>query len=100
MPMPCKVCRHERRSEIDVALVRGGSAQAIARSHGLTARSVQRHALMHIPRVLRRAQDVVEMAEADRLLAELKSLHDVTLSIIAESLAARDDPPDVGPSAI
>jgi hypothetical protein len=50
MTQRCKVCHHEKRGEIDVALARGASARAVERQFGVPQHSVRRHRRNgHIP---------------------------------------------------
>jgi hypothetical protein len=50
MSMACRTCEHPRRSDIDIAIARGGNCAELARQFGVSTRSVQRHkAWGHVP---------------------------------------------------
>jgi len=83
MSRTCTVCQHPERELIDGALVNGqASYRGIAGQYGLTKSSVERHAAEHLPQALAKAQEAGEMARADDLLAQARSLQARALSIL------------------
>jgi hypothetical protein len=57
---------------------------------GLGERAVQRHRNDHLPAVLLKAEAASEAARGDRLLADLKDLHQRTLTILGQAEQAAD----------
>jgi hypothetical protein len=70
------VCCHERRSEIDAALVAGEPYRHIAARFGVSTTALQRHKADHLPASLVAAQEAQEAANADTLLDRLRDLLD------------------------
>jgi hypothetical protein len=81
-PRTCTVCVHPNREQIDVALVAGEPNRRIATQHSLSEASVRRHHDGHLPSTLLKAKEVEEVARADDLLAEVRSLQARTLAIL------------------
>jgi hypothetical protein len=46
----CRACRHEKRDEIDQALMKGEPTRTVAKRFGLSATGIQRHQRHHVPR--------------------------------------------------
>jgi hypothetical protein len=90
MPIPCTVCVHPGRAEIDSALVSGTSNRNVAERYGLKTTSVFRHRTSHIPKALTEARDVERQVRADDLLQQLFDLKAETLEIL-EQARSRDD---------
>lgn len=90
MARRCTVCDHPQREEIDWQLVRGESYRKIADQFSLSFGSIARHKESHIPDALVKAQDAGEVAQADDLLAQVKSLQSEAQSILGEARAAGD----------
>ena len=76
MPRRCTVCIHKRRSKIDQALVERRSFRAIARQHSVSKDALVRHFDDHLPASLVKAQEAIEAAQADALLAQVVDLRD------------------------
>ncbi len=57
MSRSCTVCIHDRREDIDIALVRGVSVRAVEASYGVTYRSAQRHKENHLSPTLIRTME-------------------------------------------
>ena len=81
MPRLCAICQHEQRRDIDKALVTGGAYPLIAAKYGVSQDSVRRHK-GHLPARLVKAQDAAEVAEADDLLAQVRTLQTRALGIL------------------
>ena len=87
----CTVCDHPRRDVIDRALVTGeADTQVSAHFRGLSDDAVRRHRLSHIPQRLLKARDVAEVAQADALLEQVRTLHRRALAILDQSESAGD----------
>jgi hypothetical protein len=82
MPRSCTVCRHDSRAEIDRALVAGEAFRNIAERFGTSATALHRHKGEHLPAKLVMAQQAEEVAQADDLLADVRSLQERTLAIL------------------
>jgi hypothetical protein len=75
MPRTCTVCSHDEHHAINVALVQNGGNRRIAAHYGLSEAAVRRHRAEHIPQLLVKASQAVDVAEADDLLDEVRDLH-------------------------
>jgi hypothetical protein len=73
MPQSCSICRHEKRVEIDEALVCSTPVRNIAARFKTSASSVHRHKL-HLPGELAKAKRAGEVARADDLLDRVEHL--------------------------
>jgi hypothetical protein len=80
----CTICTHEERPAIDAALVAGHSLRTVAEQFGTSATTLHRHK-GHLPAELAKSQQAAEIAHADGLLAQVKQIHAVTLSILAKA---------------
>src|SRR5215212_654344 len=102
MPRRCTVCAHDESRQIDVALIQREPYRHIATRFGVSTGALQRHSREHIPRLLLRAREATEAADAERLRAELdRCFERVNLLFDAcdRWLRDPDDPEryDVGP---
>ncbi len=82
MPRTCTVCRHPKRTEIDVALVEHRPFRDIARQFGPSKDALVRHHDNHLPAALVKAQDAAEVAHADTILAQVQDLRDRAMTIL------------------
>ncbi len=82
MPRTCTVCRHDEAHAINVALVQRDSYRTIADSYGLSETALKRHGKDHLPELLVKAKNAVEVAEADDLLSRIEALHSRTLAVL------------------
>jgi len=83
VPRSCTVCAHPKREEIDRALVEGVSAAEISgRYRTVGERAVRRHRSNHLPAKLVMAQAAEEVAAADTLLDQVKSLQGRAYAIL------------------
>jgi hypothetical protein len=104
VPRSCTVCEHPDAVAINEALVlERQSNRAITRQYGLSKDAVRRHR-EHIPQLLVKAYEAEEIADADRLKAELdRCFERVNLLFDACDRWLRDpaDPTryDIGPRA-
>lgn len=89
MPRTCTVCNHPERLEIDRALLDGEAYRHIAARFDTSTGALQRHR-EHLPNQLVKASEAQEVAQADNLLAQVKSLQTRALSILDRADAAGD----------
>jgi hypothetical protein len=82
MPRRCTVCDHDEHHAINVALVQRDSYRNIAERYGLSVGALSRHTKEHLPKLLVKARDAVEVAEADSLLARIEALQSKTLDAL------------------
>ena len=82
MPRRCTVCDHPERHSVDKALVSGAPYRSVARRFGLSESAVYRHKSEHLPAHLLKAREVEEVAQADDLLEQVRSLQAHALHIL------------------
>lgn len=87
MPRRCTICVHDEAHSINVALVQRDPYRKIAEEFGVSQAALSRHAREHIPKLLVRAKEAVEVADADSLLSRIEGLYKRTEAIleVAES---------------
>ncbi|MDQ3397871.1 MAG: hypothetical protein M3511_08900 [Deinococcota bacterium] len=89
MPRVCTICNHEARDKIDAALLAGEALRDIAGHFSVSKSALSRHA-EHLPAHLIKAQEAAEVAQADSLLEQVKSLQSRALVILDKAEAAGD----------
>jgi hypothetical protein len=89
MPRVCSICSHEDREEINAALLSGAPLRDIARRYATSKDALARHR-EHLPLRLVKAQDAAEVAQADTLLEQVKSLQARALTILDKAEASGD----------
>ena len=82
MPRKCTVCHHPDRDKIDAALVERQPFRRIAAQYKVSASALIRHSDDHIPAALVKAQDAVEVANADTILDQVQTLRNRALTIL------------------
>ncbi len=82
MPRPCTVCVHPEHHAINVAVVQRDSYRTIADRYGLSQTALKRHGKEHLPELLSKAKEGVDVAEADDLLSRLEALQSRTLAVL------------------
>jgi hypothetical protein len=87
---PCSICAHERRREIDSAILARASYRSIAERYGLSSPAVSRHANDHIPRLLALSYKAEETAAGDNLRAELEAEKDDIQELKREARESED----------
>ncbi len=90
MPRRCTICTHDKRGEIDQALVARQPFRAISRQFGASKDALVRHSDDHLPAALVRAQEATEAAQADNLLAQVTDLRDRAIGILDTAEAEED----------
>ena len=89
----CTVCARppEERDAIDAALVAGEADTRIsAKFRGISGDAVRRHRESHLPATLAVAQQAAEVARADSLLEQVRTLHSRALVILDQAERAGD----------
>jgi hypothetical protein len=81
----CSICNHDRRHEIEHALLRGESHRAIAQQFTAPRGAVARH-LKHVSTALTQARKLREIEDGKSVLIQLRELN-----LQAEQLKARAD---------
>ena len=90
MPRRCTICTHDKRNEIDQALVERQAFRAIARQYGVSKDALLRHHDDHLPAALVKAQAAAEAAQADALLAQVVDLRDKALDVLDTAQGSAD----------
>jgi len=75
MPQTCKICRHDKRSEIDEALLNSEPLRNIAERTGTSATALFRHKKEHIARVLASTKQAAEEVSAETLFDRLRAIN-------------------------
>jgi hypothetical protein len=73
VPRKCSICIHNRRREIEQAMLSGVSYRVVAQRCAVSRDAVVRHR-RHLPAALERAQELKEVVHGDSLLAQLREL--------------------------
>jgi preprotein translocase subunit YajC len=82
MARQCKVCSHDKLTEINRALIESRNISELSRIYDLPWDSLKRHKALHLPEVLSKAKKAKEVKEADGLMGQLQSLQNRTLNIL------------------
>lgn len=90
MPQTCTICQHNRREEIDRALVDGESFRNIAQRTGTSTTALHRHKTQHIPKSLALARETAEEVQAGTLFDRLRFVGRVTQEILREARGAKN----------
>ena len=90
MARRCTICAHEKRPDIDRALVAGEKYRDIAGQFGVSRSALVRHSDDHLPASLVKAHDAAEAAQADALLAQVVDLRDKAIGILEAAEEKKD----------
>lgn len=91
MGRKCSVCSHEQAEEINQILIaRSDSYRTIADRFGLSETALKRHAAEHLPETMTKAAEAAEVAHADNLVAQVRSLQQEVTGVLQEAKAAKD----------
>ena len=82
MSRNCTICTHDEAHAINVALVHRDPYRHVASGYEVSTGDLQRHAREHLPELLVKAKDAVEVAEADSLLDRVEGLYKRTEAIL------------------
>jgi hypothetical protein len=92
MARECTVCAHPDVFTINERLVGIGgksSNRSIAQQYGVGHGAVQRHR-EHVPQLLVKASEAMEIADADHLLDQVRNLQQRTLTILSKAEEGED----------
>jgi hypothetical protein len=90
LPRRCTVCDHPETHSIDTALVSGAPYRSVAKQFGVSESAVYRHETEHVPAHLLKARDVEEVAQADDLLDQVRTLQTHALDILERAEKSGD----------
>jgi hypothetical protein len=90
VPRRCTVCDHPQRYSIDEALVSDTPYRSVAKRFGLSDSAVYRHKAEHLPAHLLKAKEIGEVARADDLLEQVRTLQAHALHILERAESAGD----------
>src|SRR4051794_12665404 len=88
MPRVCTICTHERRSEIDRALVAGKPYRSIARQFAASPDAVFRHRSDHLPAAMVKAAEAEVVAHAIDVVQQLKAINGACLAVLKDARQA------------
>lgn len=90
MPQTCKICRHDKRNEIDRALLAGEPYRYIVKQFGTSTSALVRHKADHIPVALSKAREASTVDYGDDLFRHVKDLNRRTLAILEQAEVSGD----------
>jgi len=90
MGRTCTVCTHKDLDEINRLLLCSDSYRDLARQFNLSKDALARHKESHIPEALTKAEDIKEVAQADKLLDELLKVREKTYSLLDKAEQAKE----------
>jgi hypothetical protein len=85
MPRTCTICRHEKRQEVDQALLRNESFRHIAIRFGTSTSALVRHKARDIPATLSKAKQAADEITADSLYDRLRAINRETTMILQQA---------------
>ena len=93
MSRTCTVCRHQKRDEIDRALLEGQTFRYLSEHFGCSETALFRHKKSHIPKALARIREIEEEVGAATLFDRLREINDEARAILKEARNAdsKDD---------
>src|SRR5919112_3732071 len=90
MPRRCSICHHKCLEEINRALVEGIAFPVLVAKYRVSKDALSRHKANHLPATLAKAQEAQEVAQADDLLKEVRSLQARALTILNKAEGVGD----------
>ena len=90
MARTCTICQHEKRNEIDAALIDRRPFRDIARQFGPSKDALVRHHDNHLPAALIKAKDAADVAHAYTILGQVQTLRDRALGILDSAEGSGD----------
>lgn len=92
----CTVCTHERRGEMEQAILAGSPIRQVASQYGVTAASLHRHITRHMAQAYVAAQEHLRQQRAAQaveegldLMAQVAELNALTRAILEEARSAK-----------
>jgi DNA invertase Pin-like site-specific DNA recombinase len=86
VPRTCTICNHEKRADIDSALLNETPLREIARHYETSKDALARHR-EHLPKQLVKAQEQEDVRQAIDVVKQLKAINGATLAILKEARA-------------
>jgi hypothetical protein len=90
MPRRCTVCDHPETHSIDETLVSGAPYRSVAKRFELSESAVYRHKTEQLPAHLLKAREAEDVAQADELLEQVRTLQGHALDILERAEKAGD----------
>ncbi len=90
MPRTCTICGHDERHSINVALVQREPYRSIAVRYDVSKGALQRHSREHLPELLVKATQALEVADADELLARVEDLYTEAKAVLEAAKGEHD----------
>src|SRR5436853_7841109 len=90
MPRACSICTHEKRAEIEAAVLSGTSLRGISRQFAVGPDSLERHVASHIQASVNHSQEAKEEARGLDVVRQLKTINTVTLAILQKERNEKD----------
>lgn len=91
MGRSCSICTHEKRGEIEAAVVAGSSYRVIAGQYGVGDASIQRHVASHIKAAIEQAKATNEEARGLDVAKQLANINKITAEILKRSNDEKKD---------
>ena len=88
MPRTCTICGHQKRTEIDTALLRSDKLRNIVAGFSVSMGSLVRHRDRHLPVTMAHAKEAREAEMGENLLGEARRLHARAMRILERAEAA------------
>jgi hypothetical protein len=85
VPLPCSICIHPERGEIDRSLARQGGYRKVAQRYGVTPWSLLRHEENHLAAELVKAAEATSIADAINAVEQFKAINAATIGILADA---------------
>jgi hypothetical protein len=85
MSRTCTICSHEKRAEIEAAIVSGMANRPIASQFGVGYKSVERHASEHIKEAVQQAKAAKEEEYGQSVAEQLAYVNKITREILKRS---------------
>ncbi len=85
MAMRCTVCSHEKKRQIDRAIVKSIAHTKIAKTYGVSNQSVRNHAMNHLSKKLLQSEETKELLHSSTLLKEMQELVETAKRILARA---------------
>jgi hypothetical protein len=100
MARNCSVCRHDKREEIDRALLAQVPFRHVAACFSISATAAFRHSKSHIPAALMKAKQAADEVKADTLFDRLREINREARAILEEARGAGSKDNDLALKAI
>lgn len=90
MPRACSICTHDKRADIEAAVLIGTSLRGISRQFAVGPDSLERHVASHIKESVSKSQEAKEEARGLDVVKQLKTINTVTLAILQKARNDKD----------